>query len=46
MMKINVDNTETVVYNYIDSVQTDLDKNRIKKEISSLMTEAQNLEIQ
>jgi polyhydroxyalkanoate synthesis regulator phasin len=44
--EINIDNTETVVYNYIDSVQTDLDKNRIKREISSLMTEAQNIEIQ
>ena len=44
--EINIDNTETVVYNYIDSVQTDLDKNRIKREISSLMTEAQNVEIQ
>ena len=31
--EINIDNTETVVYNYIDSVQTDLDKNRIKRDI-------------
>ena len=31
--EINLDNTETIVYNYIDSVVTDLDKERIKKEI-------------
>ena len=43
--EINLDNTETIVYNYIDSVHTDLDKERIKREISELMIEAQNLEI-
>ena len=43
--EINLDNTETIVYNYIDSVHTDLDKERIKREISELMIEAQNLEV-
>ena len=43
--EILLDDTETIVYNYIDAVNTDLDKNRIKREISDLMTEAQSLEI-
>ena len=43
--KISLDDTETIVYNYIDAVNTDLDKSRIKKEISNLMTEAQTMEI-
>jgi len=43
--KISLDDTETIVYNYIDAVNTDLDKSRIKREISDLMTEAQSLEI-
>ena len=42
---ISVDDTETLVYDYIDNVSTDLDKDRIKKEISVLMTEAQSMEI-
>ena len=42
---ISVDDTETLVYDYIDNVTTDLDKDRIKKEISVLMTEAQSMEI-
>jgi hypothetical protein len=33
------------VYGYIDAVQTDLDKTRIKAEFSDLMKEAQTLEI-
>lgn len=44
-VNINVDDTQTLVYNYIDGVSTDLDKDRIKEEISHLMTEAQTLEI-
>lgn len=43
--EINLDDTETIVYNYIDNVNTELDKDRIKREISSLMIEAQNMEI-
>lgn len=43
--EISVDDTQTLVYNYIDNVVTDLDKDRIKNEISDLMTEAQTMEI-
>ena len=43
--EISLDDTETIVYNYIDAVNTDLDKGRIKKEISDLMMEAQTMEI-
>lgn len=42
---ISVDDTETLVYDYIDNVNTDLDKGRIKKELSHLMKEAQSMEI-
>ena len=42
---ISVDDTETLVYDYIDNVVTDLDKDRIKKEVSHLMKEAQSMEI-
>jgi|TARA_B110000908_G_C10267733_1_gene466230 hypothetical protein len=42
---ISVDDTETLVYDYIDNVNTDLDKDRIKQEMSSLMIEAQTLEV-
>ena len=42
---VSVDDTETLVYEYIDNVVTDLDKGRIKKEVSHLMTEAQSMEI-
>lgn len=43
--KISLDDTQTIVYNYIDAVSTDLDKGRIKKEVSALMKEAESLEI-
>ena len=43
--EISLDDTETIVYNYIDAVNTDLDKVRIKKEITDLMLEAQSMEI-
>jgi DNA repair exonuclease SbcCD nuclease subunit len=42
---ISVDDTQTLVYDYIDNVNTDLDKGRIKNEISALMTEAQTMEV-
>ena len=42
---VSVEDTETLVYGYIDAVQTDLDKTRIKAEFSDLMKEAQTLEI-
>jgi len=44
-VNVSIDDTETLVYQYIDNVATDLDKNRIKKEISILMTEAQTMEV-
>ena len=43
--KVSVEDTEQIVYDYIDAVNTDLDKGRIKKEISDLMKEAQSMEI-
>jgi hypothetical protein len=42
---VSVEDTEQLVINYIDAVTTDLDKSRIKREVSSLMTEAQSMEI-
>jgi len=42
---IKIDDTTDLVHKYIDMVDTDLDKNRIKTELSELMIEAQNLEI-
>jgi len=43
--EVSVEDTETLIYNYIDAVSTDLDKGRIKKEVSNLMKEAQSMEI-
>ena len=42
---ITVDDTETLVYDYIDNVNTDLDKDKIKRDMSDLMTEAQTMEV-
>ena len=42
---IKVDDTETLIYNYIQEVDTDLDKDRIKTLVSELMVEAQSVEI-
>jgi DNA repair exonuclease SbcCD nuclease subunit len=42
---VSVEDTETLVMDYIDAVSTDLDKDRIKGEISNLMIEAQNMEV-
>ena len=42
---IDVEDTQTLVFDYIDIVNTDLDKDRIKKEISILMIEAQTMEV-
>ena len=42
---INVDDTQTLVYNYIDEVDTDLDKDRIKGFVSELMVEAQSVNV-
>ena len=43
--EISVEDTSSLLYSYIDAVDTDLDKDRIKKQVSDLMTEAQTLEI-
>ena len=42
---ISVDDTPTLLNSYIDAVDTDLDKDRIKAQMSELMIEAQTLEI-
>jgi len=42
---ISIEETSDLLYTYIDAVDTDLDKDRIKKEMSELMIEAQTLEI-
>ena len=42
---VSVDDTPTLLNSYIDAVDTDLDKDRIKTEMSNLMIEAQALEI-
>lgn len=43
--KISVEDTESLLYTYIDAVDTDLDKDRIKSQVRSLMIEAQTMEI-
>ena len=43
--EISLEDTEQIVFDYIDAVNTDLDKSRIKKELSDLMKEAQTMEI-
>ena len=42
---MNFEDTTEIVDSYIDAVDTDLDKNKIKVEMRQLMTEAQALEI-
>ena len=42
---VSVDDTPTLLNSYIDAVDTDLDKERIKVEMNSLMVEAQALEV-
>ena len=43
--KISVESTEDLLYSYIDSVETPLNRERIKTEVHQLMTEAQSLEV-
>lgn len=43
--KVSLEDTETLLATYIDAVETDLDKNRIKRDVHELMIEAQTLEI-
>ena len=42
---IEFDDTSTIVDSYIDAVDTDLDKDKIKNQVRDLMTEAQALEV-
>jgi len=42
---ISLEDTTTLLNSYIDNVETELDKDRIKKEMYDLMIEAQTLEI-
>lgn len=42
---VSVEDTETLLRSYIESVDTSLDKDRIKSQVHELMTEAQALEI-
>jgi len=43
---VSVEDTPTLLNSYIDAVDTDLDKDRIKTQMYDLMIEAQTLEIQ
>tara|TARA_R110002096_G_scaffold69149_1_gene166370 strand:- start:41131 stop:42186 length:1056 start_codon:yes stop_codon:yes gene_type:complete len=43
--QLEIDDTSDLVKKYIDLVDTELDKNRIKTELQELMIEAQNLEL-
>jgi hypothetical protein len=42
---LEVDDTPKLMDDYIDGVDTDLDKNKLKINMRDLMTEAQSLEI-
>lgn len=42
---LEVEDTSTLLSQYVDNVETILDKDRIKREMGELMTEAQTLEI-
>lgn len=42
---ITIDDTSELLYNYVDAVDTDLDRGRIKLEMSALLNEAQALEV-
>ena len=42
---LEVEDTSTLLSQYVDNVETILDKDRIKREMGDLMTEAQTLEI-
>ena len=42
---IEVEDTQQLLNTYIENVETDLDKDRIKKEMHELMIEAQSLEV-
>lgn len=41
---VSVEDTQTLLNSYIDAVETNLDKNKLKKDMSDIMKEAQNME--
>jgi len=43
--KVEVGDTVTLLNTYVDSVQTDLDRDRLKSMLSALWTEAQNIDV-
>lgn len=43
--KVSVEDTEEMLDNYVDAVETDLDKDRMKGIMRTLFVEAQNLEV-
>lgn len=43
--KVNLEDTTTLLDSYVDAVETDLDKDRIKVVLKQLYTEAQNSEV-
>jgi hypothetical protein len=43
--KISLEDTSTLLNSYVDNVETELDKDRIKQQMHQLMLEAQTLEI-
>jgi hypothetical protein len=43
--EINLEDTQTVLSEYIDSIETDLDKEKIKTFVKTLYTEAINIEV-
>lgn len=43
--EINLEDTSSVLLNYIDSVETDIDKDKLKTYMKTLYTEAVNLEV-
>lgn len=43
---LGVENTEELLDSYVDAVETDLDKNRIKRELRTLLAQAQTMDFQ
>jgi hypothetical protein len=43
--EINLEDTVSVLSNYVDSIETDLDKEKIKTYLRTLYTEAVNQEV-
>lgn len=42
--EVNLTNTESLLNSYIDAIDTDLDKNRLKSRLQTLLAEAQSLD--